>query len=66
MALVKDTKFDQVRDDVCLQACVYNHEVAPICQNVLQDASIFFNEFNTFFTDFETMKEGIDMLIDDS
>lgn len=66
MKLVEDTKFASVRDDVCLQACIYNHEVAPICQNVLQESANFFVEFNTYFKDFDTLKEGIDLLIEDS
>jgi hypothetical protein len=40
--------------------------VAPVCQNVLSDASNFFNDFETFFGDFEAMKDNIDMVLEDS
>lgn len=66
LQLVKETQFEHVRDDVCRQAVVYNHVVAPVCQNVLGDAYTFFNDFEDYFGDFETMKENIDMILTDS
>ena len=66
LALVQETKFQHVRDDVCRQAVVYNHVVAPVCQNVLTDATNFFNDFDNFFGDFEAMKENIDLILEDS
>jgi len=53
-----------VRNEVCKQACAYNHVVAPVCQNVLAEAHSFFNDFELFYEDFDDMKTGIDMLVD--
>lgn len=66
LALVEESQFSQVRDDVCRQAVVYNHVVAPVCQNVLADASNFFNDFDNYFGDFEAMKDNIDLILEDS
>lgn len=66
LALVQDTKFQEVRDDVCRQAVIYNRVVSPVCYNVLGDAHHFFYNFETYFTDFESMKENIDDILDDS
>ena len=66
LQLVQDTQFQHVRDDVCRQAVVYNHVVAPVCQNVLSDASNFFNDFDVFFGDFDSMKENIDLILEES
>ena len=40
--------------------------MAPVCQNVLTEAHNFFNDFDTFFGDYEAMKENIDLILEDS
>ena len=64
LELVKETQFESVRDETCRQAVVYNSIVAPVCQSVLEDAENFLTEFDVYFSDLDSAKDSLDLILE--
>lgn len=60
--LIKDTKFIQLRGQIIEQSCLYFKVVVPECVSVMSDLGNFYQDFNDFYVDYETMCENIDLI----
>lgn len=66
LKMVQETKFKEVRLEVCQQAQMYNTVIAPMGQSVLQDTSNFFTGFVETYEDLDTLKEFIEDVCNDA
>ena len=46
------------------QSCTYFKVVVPICIDVMTNLGNFYQDFNDYYTDYETMCENIELIND--
>ena len=62
--LIKGTKFLQLRGQIIDNSCLYFKIVAPECVSVMTDLGNFYQDFNDFYGDYETMRDNIDLIFE--
>lgn len=62
LELIKGTQFIKLRGMIIEQSCTYFKVVVPHCVAVMTDLGNFYQDFNDYYTDYETMIENIELI----
>ena len=62
LEMIKNTKFIPLRGMIIEQSCTYFKVVVPHCISVMTDLGNFYQDFNDYYCDYDTMCENIELI----